>query len=412
MRVGIIGGGSAGLCAAWLLDGYAQVTVLEQQSQLGGHAHTVYVQVDGTQVPVELGFEFFNEKMFPTLCRLLKVLPIHTTTQPFTYSYRTNSNELILPPIQGFNIFFSSFTIGNIKHFIALKQVIEKSRIILEQKDTTISLEQLLHGYSESFIHEFFLPLFCAGWGVTPEEFKTFAAYNVMSWIVQNKPMGLGASYWSEIPTGISGYINALIKQLKQVATKPNCTVTTITHHDNVYKVQINNGTTLEFDHLIIATNAIQARQLIQSVSIAQELIPILSMVDYLTAQLAVHSDQRFMPPKRSHWSIANVWKHGAYSALTTYKPHGSTTPLFRSWLLPGFPTPNKIYEQATYYHAKPTVAYFKAQQLLAAQQGKNNLWFAGIYTHDIDSHESALVSALKIVQRIMPNSVRLQQLI
>jgi hypothetical protein len=40
--------------------------------------------------------------------------------------------------------------------------------------------------------------------------------------------------------------------------------------------------------------------------------------------------------------------------------------------------------------------------------QGNHNLWFAGMWTYNNDSHESAVISAIKIAERLAPNSDRL----
>ena len=40
-RIAIVGSGIAGLGAAWLLDGVAEVTVFEAANRAGGHANTV-----------------------------------------------------------------------------------------------------------------------------------------------------------------------------------------------------------------------------------------------------------------------------------------------------------------------------------------------------------------------------------
>ena len=54
---------------------------------------------------------------------------------------------------------------------------------------------------------------------------------------------------------------------------------------------------------------------------------------------------------------------------------------------------------------------HFQTQKTLAALQGRNNLWLAGLYTHDIDSHENAILSAVNIARRIDPESGNLRRL-
>jgi predicted NAD/FAD-binding protein len=59
MRIGIIGGGAAGLATAWLLEQDHDVTLFEKDDRLGGHAHTVDIDVGGRPLSVDAGFQFF-----------------------------------------------------------------------------------------------------------------------------------------------------------------------------------------------------------------------------------------------------------------------------------------------------------------------------------------------------------------
>jgi len=81
-RVAIIGAGASGLSAAWALDqteGF-DFTVFEKQARVGGHAHTVKVDLrpdvddiddSGMQVPVDMGFIFGNERSYSNLLELM-----------------------------------------------------------------------------------------------------------------------------------------------------------------------------------------------------------------------------------------------------------------------------------------------------------------------------------------------------
>ena len=73
---------------------------------------------------------------------------------------------------------------------------------------------------------------------------------------------------------------------------------------------------------------------------------------------------------------------------------------------------PEPLYAVTHYQHAKVNCAYFNSQEILQACQGAHNLWFAGLYMHDIDSHDSALMSAILIAKRLAPLSKRLQAFI
>ena len=85
MRIGIVGGGAAGLATAWLLEQRHDVTLFEKDDRLGGHAHTVDIEVDGQTLAVDAGFQFFGRSAaYATFNRLLDALDVPRTTYPAT----------------------------------------------------------------------------------------------------------------------------------------------------------------------------------------------------------------------------------------------------------------------------------------------------------------------------------------
>ena len=93
MRVAIIGGGSAGLVTAHLLDGVHDVTLFEREPILGGHVRTlnrnVATDLDGGLV-LDAGVIEFERHNFPTLLRLFDALgcvtrPVLGTTTFWTH---------------------------------------------------------------------------------------------------------------------------------------------------------------------------------------------------------------------------------------------------------------------------------------------------------------------------------------
>lgn len=72
---------------------------------------------------------------------------------------------------------------------------------------------------------------------------------------------------------------------------------------------------------------------------------------------------------------------------------------------------PESLYNLVEYQHVKINLAYYQAQKNRITMQGRSHLWLAGLYMHCIDSHESAVLSAVNIARKIDPQSVNLQQL-
>ena len=76
-RVGIIGGGMAGISLAWLLDGQRDVVLLEARDTIGGNVQSVDVDLDGHQFVVDMGAQFFHPGPYPLYTALLSYLGLY-----------------------------------------------------------------------------------------------------------------------------------------------------------------------------------------------------------------------------------------------------------------------------------------------------------------------------------------------
>lgn len=56
-RIAVIGGGIAGLGAAWLLSPQHRVTLFEAGDYVGGHTNTIDVTVEGRSHPIDTGLD-------------------------------------------------------------------------------------------------------------------------------------------------------------------------------------------------------------------------------------------------------------------------------------------------------------------------------------------------------------------
>src|SRR5262245_55278752 len=85
-RVAVVGGGVAGLGAAWALRNHADLTVYDRAPRFGGHAWTVDVDYDGTHLPVDIGFICFNRPNYPNFTQLLQHLDVKTVWTDMSFS--------------------------------------------------------------------------------------------------------------------------------------------------------------------------------------------------------------------------------------------------------------------------------------------------------------------------------------
>ncbi|HEY7127296.1 MAG TPA: FAD-dependent oxidoreductase [Ktedonobacterales bacterium] len=416
MRVGIIGGGASGLITAWLLEGQHAVTLFEKQARLGGHAQTIQVEQEGRAIGIDAGFEFFSPAMFPLLTRLLKHSGVAVRQFPMTLTlYTPNQRKVsLIPPIRNRRVVWSAFALRPLADMLQFLQVINRGLALMQSQNTSLTLEQFLTSLplTAAFKREFLYPLFLAGWCLDLEEFKGFSAYNILSYYSLNRPSGLSAKPWTEVEGGTQVYIQALTQALSRAEIKLQATITRVARAGQGYTIHLADGSAYEFDHLVLATNAPEARDLLAPLAGQEALTQLLGAFEYFKTTIAVHGDLRLMPARKDHWSVVNMRFDGTHSSATVWKHWKSRTPILKSWITYEDRLPEPLFALAAYVHPKVTPAYFQAQTKLAAFQGQDRLWLVGVYTQGVDCHESAIGSAIRVAQQLAPHSPRLKLLL
>ena len=422
MKIVIIGGGASGLMASWLLDQDHDVILFETKNKLGGHAQTVPIRVDGKTVPIDIGFEFFNTTLFPYFYKLLNHLSIPLQSFPLTYTFYTADGKttLTFPPFRSCSSILKILDPSNLGNMLQFCTCLMKAKKLNASTATICTMKDFANNLflTQSFKNSFFYPMLASGWGVSSDEFKSFAAYDIFKW-VQEIQNGIWSKNWLEIVDGTSTYINTLANQLLKTQIKIDSKISRIVYENSHFKIIESDKSITTCDHLIIATNPQNAALLLKDLPHASSIISTLNQIEYFPATVAIHGDESYMPKNKSDWSITNCKFDGKISALTIYKPWKSTTPIFRSWITHDINAlndenilPQPLYALEHFHHQKVTPAYFKAQKKIAAVQGLHNIWFVGNYTYDIDSHESAIVSALLVAKKLAPDSKRLKTML
>jgi uncharacterized protein len=414
MRIGIIGAGAAGLTASWLLSDNHEVTLFERQTRLGGHAHTVEIEQDGQLIPIEAGFEFFMDRMFPTFIKLLNLLKVPLRTYNINAVLYTTDHQCItvIPPFNEKGLLWSAFKPYQLHNLIQLQRALAHAQNLMENRDTTLTVEKYIETLpgTREFKEHFLFPFLLAQWCVEPEEFKQFSAYNALKYSTLNMS-GLKTPIGVEIVGGNQFYIAALAEATPRACIKTSADITAITRSENVYHVQEADGSVYEVDHLIMATSPWDAYSLLTQVTDAESTRQELSRMDSFKTLIAVHGDRRLMPAEEKYWSVVNLRYDGRYCQNTVWKKWKSPKPIFRSWVTFDSKLPDSLHRLVNYQHVKINLNYYQAQKNLLTLQGHNGLWLAGLYMHDIDCHESAILSAINIAKQIDPQSTNLQKL-
>lgn len=412
MRIGIIGGGAAGLATAWLLEQEHEVTLFEKDDRLGGHAHTVDIDVGGRTLSVDAGFQFFaRSAAYATFTRLLDVLEVPRRSYPatLTVARRDGSRPVALPPLRRGRPVWASLTPRAILHLVRFRALLSRLPAFLARHDTTVTITEYVERerLPKAFVDDFLFPLLLAFWCVDLAEFRRFAAYNALYYLGANLPRGPTPPQQSEIPGGLRVYVEALVASLERARLHQGAAVESIARDADGTLSVVVAGARHPFDQLVLACDAETAHGLLSALPELGETTRQLGRFRYFDTTIAIHGDRRLMPRDERAWSVVNVRADAAHSALSIWSPARGAD-VFKSWVTHDAELPQPLYATATYRHGVIDTEYFDAQRRLRPLQGRHGVWLAGLYTADADSHESAILSAVAVGERLAPESPRL----
>lgn len=110
-------------------------------------------------------------------------------------------------------------------------------------------------------------------------------------------------------------------------------------------------------------------------------------------------------------WSVINHVFERDHRVMTEWSGHHLRRPVFRSRVPVGAPEPARVHARKDFQHLLVGRQRAVLQRRLEEGQGLARVWLAGMYTTDVDDHESALLSAVRIARLLAPDSPSLRQL-
>lgn len=181
---------------------------------------------------------------------------------------------------------------------------------------------------------------------------------------------------------------------------------------DGRVRIHLENGSSEMYDHVILATHADQALEILGSSATALER-SVLSCFKTSQNEAVLHSDSSLMPVRRRAWSALNY--------LTTTTPNSSRTKsdqvslTYNMNILQNIPretfgdilvTLNPTYKsrpekiQGRYYYSNPVYTTFtvRAQKSLQSIQNKRGISYAGAWTK-FGFHEDGFSSGLYVAK-------------
>ncbi|WP_245692420.1 NAD(P)/FAD-dependent oxidoreductase, partial [Streptomyces katrae] len=268
-KAAVVGGGVAGLTAAYILASSYEVTLYEADGRLGGHAHTRDLPApDGGAVAVDSGFIVHNERTYPTLLRLFRELDIGTQDAEMSMSVRCDGCGLEYAGARGPAALFASRAALRGRHLRLLTEVPVfhrgARRLLARGAHSGLTFGDFLRkgGFSPYFVSHFALPLVAAVWSCPTQTALSYPAAYLFTFLHHHGLLSVtGSPQWKTVTGGSAAYVTAAVKHIQRVRT--SSPVETVRRTGRGALVTTGDGDTAAFDAIVIATHPDQALRLL-----------------------------------------------------------------------------------------------------------------------------------------------------
>lgn len=407
MKIAIIGSGISGLTAAYLLNRQHDISVFEASSWVGGHTHTVDVQVDGRDYAIDTGFIVFNDWTYPNFIALLKQLDVGFQPTEMSFSVcdpvsgvEYNGNNLNSLFAQRSNLLSPAFW-GMLRDILRFNR--EAVDDLHQQRIASdLSLGNYLEqrGYGQRFIQQYIVPMGAAIWSMSLADMLNFPLQFFLRFFKNHGLLSVtDRPQWQVIKGGSSSYVAPLSASFAE-RIRLNCAVQRVER--DASGVTIHSAAGRErFDKVVFACHSDQALKLLAEPSAAEQ--EILGALPYADNDVVLHTDTRLLPKRQLAWASWNYRLGGPSNqpAALTYDMNilqgiDNPTTFCVSLNQTAAIDPSSILARYTYAHPQYSLAGVAAQARWQELLGANHSYFCGAYWAN-GFHEDGVVSGLRV---------------
>ena len=401
-RVAVVGGGVAGLGAAWALRENADVVVYDKAPRFGGHAWTVDIDHTGMQMAVDIGFICFNRPNYPNFTKMLQHLNVKTVWTDMSFAVSDSKGyEWRSGPWGLFEWKRNALDAdlrGLLNAIIRFNNVARAE--LTSGRMTEASLGDWLdgHGYSELFRTAYLLPMSAAIWSTPEKLMLDYPVHSFLQFFDNHRLMHLVRPIWRTVAGGSRSYVDKLLADL-QPSLRPAGQIETI-RPAGPGKVQILecNKRAQTFDAVILACHADESRRMLDHSYDDQRFA--LGSVRFSQNTAYVHHDASLMPKRRMAWGSWNVLKGPGDSVCVSYwmnrlQKLPNSRPVFVTLNPVHQPAKDKSFGVYQFDHPMYDGPSAAARRSIQRMQGRDGLFFAGAWLGD-GFHEAGLRTGLE----------------
>ncbi|MGJ7908308.1 NAD(P)/FAD-dependent oxidoreductase [Actinopolyspora sp. H202] len=423
-RTAVIGGGIAGLSAAYHLRDETHVTLFESDSALGGHAYTVEVEENGRTTGLDTAFIVYNAPHYPKIANFFDELGVETQDHPGRFSffdldtgssYVSDDFELTEEQVR------QRYPADFLELWREAKRFYTESPKHFMRKQADMPLGEYLdrNGYSESFRYGFVVLIATAAWSVPADKIWEMPASTVIAFFFAHGAEGLGGRTvpWRTVTGGSVNYVRAVRRALDEAGAQVrlSCPVMGVEERPDGVAVRTERGELDVFDHVVLATHADDSMAMLRRPNPRQRE---LAAVRYHPTRATLHTDSAVMPSDRTVWRSWNYGRVGdgeEYNSWVVYYLNDlqqipGDTDYFLT-LDSGVPIRDEaVIEEISYRHPVFDIGARRLQHdIYSINESSRRVKFAGSYFHSrkmgpdiIGSHESAFDSGQAAAESVL----------
>lgn len=393
----VVGGGVAGIVAAYLLQRRYQVDLWEGQQRLGGHSNTFEVSTgEDAGLKVDTGFIVFNGETYPLFQRFLGELGVASQMSDMSFGYlceRTGwgygghdlntffgqRDKLFHPDFWRFAADVARFNLTSLKH--------------LEQGRIQGSLRDYLRGYTGTFLRHYIQPLGSSVWSTPLEKVLDFPARTFVRFFANHGLLRVvRRPDWFTVAGGSRSYIQAFLHGF-QGRVRLGEPVRRVRPVDGGYEVEGQR-----YDKVVLATHADTAFSQLEQPTPGQR--QALQNWRYLANRTVLHQDSSLLPTNprlRASWNYLRGPGSDQLPTLTYDMNRLQSLSSRSRYLVTLNPQreidPAAILGEWTYHHPQFD-SHSESSQAVLPQLNDGTIAFCGSY-HRFGFHEDAVMSAV-----------------
>lgn len=408
--IAIIGTGIAGMGCGHFLHKRYDIEFYEQNSYIGGHTNTVYVEEEGRKIPIDTGFIVFNNVTYPNLVRLFKQLKVEVKPTKMSFGVQHIPSGLEYGSLNLFAQKRNYLNPGFWRMLFQIKRFYAEAGEILEnERYASYSLLDYVKEkhYGNDFLYNYIVPMSSALWSTPTDITLQYPARALVRFFKNHGLLGINTQVqWCTVQNGSWQYRDKLIAPFKHKIQVGKAAKKVI-REDGKVVIIASDGSEKKYDKVIFACHADQALRLIYDRTELEN--SLLSPFKYQKNIATLHTDEAVMPKIRSTWSAWNYRVEnirGELTSTTIYDMNclqevSKKKNYFVSINDPGVVDQSKIIRRIEYEHPIFTTETARAQESLQVLNENGVSYFCGSYFR-FGFHEDAFTSAVNLCSKLL----------